>query len=153
MIHKYYLYIFLFFAVFTNCERDNYHDIVRADLLKKIKGFIAFSEKRANKIDYGRLDTDIYWVLFDQKDENNLVVIMQQPYYDSLDTDGFFKIKENFVFLYYSDSTMVKTDKLKHKLPAELPDQKSRESGLGYSAPNWAFFITEKGLQETFIGE
>ena len=141
---KYYiLSVFLFNLV--SCDSINSSNIVREDLSKNIKNFIKFSEEGT--------DTNIYWVQFFKKDNKDLVVLMQQPYYDSEDTDGYFKMDENFIFFYYSDSMIVKVNKLENKFPKGLPNQNSKEAGLGYSAPNWAYIITEKGLVKTFIGE
>lgn len=147
------LIIFIFLANLSGCKNTNDSSIIRKDLFENINGFIKFSEERAKEIDNGRGDTNIYWVSFFAKNGDDLVVIMQQPFYDSLDTDGFLKINENMVFFYYSDSSMVETNNLKHELPPNIPKENSRESGLGFSAPNWAYIITENGLKKTFIGE
>ncbi len=147
-------YIMLFFLVsLLGCMRENNSTTVRKDLFENIKGFIEFSEERAKRIDNGREDTDIYWVYFSEVAGDNFVIIMQQPYYDSVDTDGFLNVNENLVFFYNSNTSMIKTDNLKHKIPTDMPNQNSKESGLGYSAPNWAYIITEDGLEKTFIGE
>ncbi|CAM4406149.1 hypothetical protein [Zobellia nedashkovskayae] len=141
---KYYiLSVFLFNLV--SCDSINSSNIVREDLFNNLKNFIKYSEKRT--------DTNIYWVEFFEKDDKNLVVLMQQPFYDSDDTDGYLKMGDNFIFFYYSDSIMVKVNKLENELPKGLPNQNSKESELGYSAPNWAYIITENGLVKTFIGE
>ncbi|MGJ8716581.1 MAG: hypothetical protein ACSHXG_15890 [Maribacter stanieri] len=142
-IKFYILSVFLFNLL--SCDNIKSSNVVREDLSNNIKNFIKYSEKET--------DTNIYWVQFFEKDGKDLVVLMQQPYYDSENTDGYLKIDENFIFFYYSDSMMVKVDKLKNELPKVLPNEKSKESGLGYSAPNFAYEITEKGLVKTFIGE
>ncbi|WKX75883.1 hypothetical protein [Zobellia laminariae] len=147
-------YILSFFLInLTGCDSVNSSDIVRDDLYENIKKFIKYSEEEAEEFKNGSADTNIYWVEFFEEDDNDLVVLMQQPYYDSSDTDGYLKIDENFIFFYYSDLMMVTVDKLENELPTGLPNQNSIESGLGYSAPNWAYIITENGLVKTFIGE
>lgn len=145
--------ITIFLLTLFGCKNSDNSEIIRNDLLKNIKGFIEFSEERATKIDNGKTDTNVYWVQFFEKDGKNLVVIMQQPYYDSSDSDGYLKIDENLVFFYHSDKTMVETSQLNHEGPKQVPDENSKESSLGYSAPNWAYIIKEKELEKTFIGE
>lgn len=142
-IKHYILSVFLFNLV--SCDSINSSNIVREDLSENLKNFIKYSEKST--------DTNIYWVEFFKKDDNDLVVLMQQPFYNSDYTDGYIKMDENFIFFYYSDSMMVKVNELENELPEELPNQNSKESGLGYSAPNWAYIITDNGLVKTFIGE
>ena len=153
MNKKIYIILLIFLVNLTGCRRADDSTIVRKDLFENIKGFIEFSEERAKEIDNGRGDTNIYWVQFFTNNGDDLVVIMQQPYYDAIETDGFLKIKENTVFFYYSDSSMVETNKLNHELQPTIPNENSKESGLGFSAPNWAYIITESGLEKIFIGE
>jgi len=139
--------------VLSGCNNFNNSEIIRNDLLRNIKEFIKYSEEDAKKIGTDIGDTDIYWVEFFEKDKKNMVVIMQQPYYDSKGLDGYLKINENLIFFYYPDTSMVETSRLNHKVPKDIPDENSKESGLGYSAPNWAYIITDSGLEKTFIGE
>ena len=140
-------------VVLLGCKNSSSSDIIRADLLKEIKGFIKYSEENAGK--YGKKvgDTNIYWVQFFEKDEKNVVVIMQQPFIHKSDLDGFVKINDNSVFFYYSDPDFVNALKLEKSLGDQFPDRNSIEAGLGYSAPNWAYYITDNGLEKFELGQ
>ncbi|MBS9462077.1 hypothetical protein KIM67_06615 [Flagellimonas sp. 389] len=141
------------FLVLLSCNDSMNSKIVRRDLLKNIDGFIEYSEENAGK--YGRKvgDTNIYWVEFFEKNHRDVVIIMQQPYYHSQNNDGFIELDENLVFFHFSNKDFVDVSKLEHTPPNDTPDENSRMAGLGYSAPNWAYYITENGLEKFELGE
>ncbi len=142
------------FGIFLMCCKNSTNsDIIRNDLLKEIKGFIKYSEENAGK--YGKKlgDTNIYWLQFFEKEGKDIVVIMQQPFIYKSDLDGYVKINDNSVFFYFSDSDLVDVSKLEKSVSEEIPDENSREAGLGYSAPNWAYYITDNGLEKFELGQ
>lgn len=153
MMQRSLLFITILLPLFIGCKNYNNSEIVRSDLLNNIQEFIIFSEDDTQRIGVDKQDTNIYWVEFSEKNGKNMIVIMQQPYYDTIDLDGYLKVGENLVFFYYSDKTMVETSQLNQEVPKDVPDENSKESGLGYSAPNWAYLIKENSLEKTFIGE
>ncbi|MBS9462078.1 hypothetical protein KIM67_06620 [Flagellimonas sp. 389] len=132
------------------CKNTSNSDIIRSNLLKEIEGFIALNEESISDFKNNRTDTDIYWVQFFEKDGKNVVVIMEQPFIYKSDLDGFLKINENSVFFYFSDSDFVDVSKLEKSIGEEVPDENSKEAGLGFSAPNWAYYINADNSLEKF---
>ncbi|MEM9363632.1 MAG: hypothetical protein AAGA43_13420 [Bacteroidota bacterium] len=147
------LFTVAFCAVLMSCKNTTNSDIIRNDLLKEIRGFIKYSEENAGK--YGKKvgDTNIYWIQFFEKNDRNVVVIMQQPFIHKTDLDGFVKINDNSVFFYYSDNNFVDVAKLEKSVGNEFPDRNSIEAGLGFSAPNWAYYINDDGLEKFELGQ
>lgn len=122
-------------------------------MLKEIEGFIAYNEESISDFKNNKTDTDIYWVEFFEKNNREVIVIMQQPYYHSQNNDGFIEIAENLVFFHFSNKDFVDVSKLKKNPPSDTPDENSRMAGLGYSAPNWAYYITDNGLEKFELGQ
>lgn len=142
-----------FCGLFLCCKDTSNTDIIRNDLLNEIEGFIALNEEHVSNFKTNETDTDIYWVQFFEKNDRNVVVIMQQPFIHKTDLDGFVKINDNSVFFYYSDDDFVDVAKLEKSVGAEVPDRNSIEAGLGFSAPNWAYYINENGLEKFELGQ
>lgn len=143
------LLLCIFFYIFLlGCNNSSNSDIIRNDLLKEIEGFIAINEESISDFKNNKTDTDIYWVEFFEKNGKDVVVIMQQPFIHKSDLDGFIKINDNTVFFYFSDSDFVNVSKLEKSVGDLFPDRNSIEAGLGYSAPNWAYYINENGLEK-----
>ena len=135
------------------CNNSSNSDIIRNDLLKEIEGFIALNEESISDFKNNKTDTDIYWVEFFEKNGKDVVVIMQQPFIHKSDLDGFIKINDNTVFFYFSNSDFVDVSKLEKPVGEEFPDENSREAGLGFSAPNWAYYINDIGLEKFELGQ
>lgn len=135
------------------CTNSSKSEIIRNDLLKEIEGFIAYNEESISDFKNNKTDTDIYWVQFFDKDGKDVVVIMQQPFIYKSDLDGFVNINDNKVFFYFSNPDFVDVSKLEKSVSKEIPDENSRESELGFSAPNWAYYITDNGLEKFELGE
>ena len=147
------LFAVFFCVLMVCCKNSSDSEIIRNDLLNNIEEFIAYSEEYISNYKTNETDTDIYWVEFFEKDNKDVVVIMQQPYYHSQNNDGFIEIAENFVFFHFSDKDFVDVSKLKKNPPSDKPDENSRMAGLGYSAPNWAYYITDNGLEKFELGQ
>ncbi|WP_411030420.1 hypothetical protein [Spongiimicrobium sp. 3-5] len=141
------------FFVLLSCKNSANSEIIRKDLLKNIEGFIAYSEESISNFKTNRRDTDIYWVEFFKKDEKNVVVVMQQPFVYKDETDGFIKINENRVFFYSSNPAFVDISKLEKSISEQIPGENSEESELGFSAPNWAYYINVNSLEKFELGE
>jgi hypothetical protein len=141
------------FLILLSCNNSDNSKIIRKDLLKNIEEFIAYSEEHISNYKTNETDTDIYWVEFFEKDNKDVVVIMQQPYYHSQNNDGFIEIADNLVFFHFSNKDFVDVSKLKKNPPSDTPDENSRMAGLGYSAPNWAYYITDNGLEKFELGQ
>ncbi|UII76003.1 hypothetical protein LV716_17320 [Flagellimonas sp. HMM57] len=132
------------------CKNTSNSDIIRNDLLREIEGFIALNEESISDFKNNRTDTDIYWVEFFNKDGKKVVVIMEEPFVYKNETDGFIKINENWVFFYDSNPAFVDVSKLEKSIGEEVPDENSKEAGLGFSAPNWAYYINADNSLEKF---
>ncbi len=141
------------FLIFLGCNNSVNSKIIRNDLLKNIEEFIAYSEKSISNFKTNETDTNIYWVEFFEKNNKKALVIMQQPYYESEINDGFIRVGENLVFFNYSNKDFVDTSKLNRTPPSDTPDENSKESGLGFSAPNWAYYIKDNSLEKFDLGE
>ena len=139
--------------ILFSCNDSVNSKVVRKDLLKNIEGFIAYSEESISNYKTNERDTDIYWVEFFNKDGKNVVVIMQEPFVYKNDTDGFIKINENSVFFYSSNPALVDISKLEKSISEQIPDENSKEAGLGFSAPNWAYYINDDGLEKFELGQ
>lgn len=135
------------------CKNSSNSDIIRNDLLEEIEGFIALNEESISDFKNNKTDTDIYWVEFFEKNGKDVVVIMQQPFIHKSDLDGLIKINDNTVFFYFSNSDFVDVSKLEKPVGEEFPDENSREAGLGFSAPNWAYYIKDTGLEKFELGQ
>lgn len=147
------LFVVSFCGFFLCCKDTSNNDIIRNDLLNEIKGFIVLSEEHISNFKTNETDTDIYWVEFFEKNDRDVVVIMQQPFFHKTDLDGFVKINENSVFFYFSDDDIVDVSKLEKSVGDEIPDENSIEAGLGFSAPNWAYYINDDGLEKFELGQ
>jgi len=147
------LFVVSFCGFFLCCKDTSNTDIIRNDLLNEIKGFITLSEKHISNFKTNETDTDIYWVEFFEKDEKDVVVIMQQPFIHKTNLDGYIKINDNNVFFYYSNPDFVNVSKLDKSIGDRFPDRNSIEAGLGYSAPNWAYYINDDGLEKFELGQ
>ena len=77
------------FLVTQSCDSIKNSEIIRKDLLNEIEVFIAHNEESISDFKNNKTDTDIYWVEFFEKNDRDVVVIMQQPYYHSRNNDGF----------------------------------------------------------------
>ncbi|MEO9511072.1 MAG: hypothetical protein ABJN84_13735 [Flavobacteriaceae bacterium] len=139
-----------FYILLVCCNNSSNSHIIKNDLLKEIEGFIALNEESISDFKNNKTDTDIYWVEFFKKDGKNVVVIMQQPFIYKSDLDGFVNINDNSVFFYFSDNNFVDVSKLEKSVSEEVPDENSIEAGLGYSAPNWAYYINDGNVLEKF---
>uniref|UniRef100_UPI002620F95C hypothetical protein n=1 Tax=uncultured Amphritea sp. TaxID=981605 RepID=UPI002620F95C len=100
-----------------------------------------------------QLKDPIKSVEFFEKNDRDVVVIMQQPYYHSRNNDGFIEINENLVFFNFSNKDFVDVSKLNREPPGNVPDENSKMAGLGFSAPNWAYYINDNGLEKFELGQ
>jgi len=141
------------FLVTQSCDSIKNSEIIRKDLLNEIEVFIAHNEESISDFKNNKTDTDIYWVEFFEKNDRDVVVIMQQPYYHSRNNDGFIEINENLVFFNFSNKDFVDVSKLNREPPGNVPDENSKMAGLGFSAPNWAYYINDNGLEKFELGQ
>ncbi|WP_163419033.1 hypothetical protein [Flagellimonas sp. HSM57] len=124
-------------------EKKN--DVVRKDLMKEIRKYIIFCENRADKSKIAS-ETNIYYVKFYSKNNNDIVDIFQNMSYNKKYMDGYINLKENTVFFYNSDTNLVNVKKLNKKALNDLPDENSKEAELGFNPIVWGYIIKNDSL-------
>lgn len=141
---KIYWIIGFVFASFFSCK--NPEKAVKDDLLSVINKYIEFCEDRAAKSEITK-ETDIYWVVFYDKNESTYIEISQNQFYNKKFMQGYLKIGDNTVIFYHSIEPWVKTERLE-KNQLRLPSENSDIAELGFTAVTWNYIIKDNVLRK-----